>query len=278
MRSAIFSLFIVSLILGGCTSNKDYRLLTEDSEQSDGDTKVTKQVSDEEYQDDMDFAWKIAKGDRVEITVFNQSSVGGQQLTQLLSNAGSNTQYQNRDGYEGILIQKEGTVRLPLVGQVKITGLTEAEAELKLTEAYSKFLRHPFVSITIRNQKLFVLGEVKEPGVLQVPNGTMTLFEALASTGDLTDDAKRTDILILRGDMRNPIVKEVDLTDMSAIRLSSLILQPNDVVYVQPRTMKAINKNFTEQMPFFDMINSMMLPFVNFKFIKDGYGVHTTGQ
>ncbi len=276
MRSAIFSLFIVSLILGGCTSNKEYRLLTEDSEQSDGDTKVTKQVSDEEYQDDMDFAWKITKGDRVEITVFNQSSVGGQQLTQLLSNAGSNTQYQNRDGYEGILIQKEGTVRLPLVGEVKITGLTEAEAELRLTDAYSKFLRHPFVSITIRNQKLFVLGEVKQPGVLQVPNGTMTLFEALASTGDLTDDAKRTDILILRGDMRNPTVKEVDLTDMSAIRLSSLILMPIDVVYVQPRTMKAINKNFTDQMPFFQMINQMMLPFVSFRIIKDGYGIHVS--
>ncbi len=278
MRMAIFSLFIVSLILGGCTSNKDYRLLTEDTEQSDGDTKVTKQVSDEEYQDDMDFAWKIAKGDRVEITVFNQSSVGGQQLTQLLSNAGSNTQYQNRDGYEGILIQKEGMVRLPLVGEVKVTGLTESEAELKLTEAYSKFLRHPFVSITIRNQKLFVLGEVKQPGVLQVPNGTMTLFEALASTGDLTDDAKRTDILILRGDMRNPTVKEVDLTDMSAIRLSSLILQPNDVVYVQPRTMKAINKNFTDQLPFFQLITQMLTPFVQLEIIKEGYGIHTTGQ
>lgn len=250
-------------------------MLAEDTEQSDRETKLTKQISDEEYQEDMDFAWKISKGDRVEITVFNQSSVGGQQLTQLLSNAGSNTQYQNRDGYEGILIQKEGTVRLPLVGDVKITGLTEREAEIKLTKAYSKFLRHPFVSITIRNQKLFVLGEVKTPGVIQVPNGTMTLFEALASTGDLTDDARRTDILILRGDMRNPTVRSVDLTDISAIRLASLILQPNDVVYVQPRTMKAINKNINDQKPFFELISAMLQPFVSFTIIKDGYGITT---
>lgn len=273
MRNTIFSLFIASLMLGGCTYNSDYKMLAEDTEQSDGERKVTKQVSDEEYEGEMQFAWKISKGDRIEITVFNQSSVGGQQLTQLLSNAGNNTQYQTRDGYEGILIQKEGTVRLPLVGEVKVIGLTEEGAAEKLTEEYSKYLRHPFVNVKLRNQKLFVLGEVRAPGVVQVTNGTMTLFEALASTGDLTDDARRTDLLILRGDLRNPQVREVDLTDMSAIRLSSLILQPNDIVYVQPRTMKAINKNFTDQIPFFNMLNQMMLPFVQFDIIRNAYGI-----
>jgi polysaccharide export outer membrane protein len=263
-----FTFFIIAagLLFSGCDT-KTYTML-----QQSGD--VVRNVSDENFTQESSFEWKLAKGDRVEIIVANQSvGDGDQQLNVLLNTAGRGQQYQTRDGTEGILIPADGTVRLPLVGVIEVGGLTESKAADKLTTAYKQYLKNPFVSVKILNQKLFVLGEVRKPGVVQVTNGTMTLFEALAYSGDLNDDASRTNVKIIRGGTRTPQVREVNLSDLSTMKLTSLILLPNDIIYVQPRGMKAYNVAFKEQTPFFDMIHAMLLPFVDFKIIKDGYGI-----
>jgi polysaccharide export outer membrane protein len=258
-----FLFFLAVMVLGACTGNKEYRLFNED----DSDL-VIKQTSDEAFEESTGFEWKIAKGDRVSITAYNQSA-SANQLNQLLSTGGETTTFTQRIGDEGVLIGNEGSILLPLVGKVKIAGLTEDQAAEKLIHEYKKYLRTPFVTVKLLGQKLFVLGEVKRPGTVIVTHGTMTLYEALATSGDLTDDAMRTNIKILRGDLRKPEVHEVDLTDMSTMRFASLMLRPNDVVYVQPRTMKAINKNFTEQMPFFELIAAILTPYVQLKVVQN---------
>jgi hypothetical protein len=65
-------------------------------------------------------------------------------------------------------------------------------------------------------------------------------------------------------------VREVNLADMSQMRMTSLILQPNDIIYIQPRAMKAYNVAFAEQTPFFSMINTMMMPFISAISLKNG--------
>lgn len=255
---------LTAMILGGCVTNGEFRLFNEDDS-----IPVTRQTSDEDFKKQMKFEWKIAKGDRVSITAYNQSA-SANQLNQLLSTGGDTTNYTQRVGDEGVLIGNEGTVILPLVGKVKIVGLTEGEAAEKLIKEYQRYLRTPYVTVKILDQKLFVLGEVKQPGTVLVTHGTMTLYEALATSGDLTDDALRTNIKIIRGNLRDPEVHEVDLTDMSTLRFASLMLQPNDVVYVQPRMMKAVNKNINDQKPLFELITQMLLPFVSYGYIQDG--------
>lgn len=233
------------------------------------DIVKTVEVSDLNYSEEVKFEWKIVKGDRVEINIVNQiSGEGDQQLNQILSRGGQ--QSLTKDGTEGYLIPDSGTLRLPLVGLVNIMGLTESQAAEKLTMLYKEYLRQPYISVKILNQKLYVLGEVKNPGVVQVTNGTMTLFEALAKTGDLTIDADRTNVRVIRGGLRNPQMREVNLANMGQMRLTSLILEPNDIVYVQPRPMKAYNVAFNEQIPFFSMINTIMTPFLSAISLKNG--------
>ncbi len=263
-KVAIFSLLIMVFILSGC-SVKDYNRFSNNVNEE----KVIKKVSDEEYVNESLFEWKISKGDRVQITAFNQSSTGSGQLNQLLSTGGQYS-YTQRVGDEGILIGADGVVHLPLVGLIKIAGLTENEAAQKLMQEYRKYLRNPYVSVKIINQRLFVLGEVREPGVSLITNGTMTLFEALASRGDLTVDAKRTNIKIIRGSLRNPEIREVDLTDFNSIRYSSLILQPNDIVFVTARDSKASNVLFRERMPFLQLISAILNPFTQITTIHNG--------
>ncbi len=258
----VFGLFLTILLFSAC-STKEYNRFSNNIEK---ESIVTK-VSDKAYEKEALFEWKIAKGDRVQITAFNQSSTGSGQLNQLLSTGGQRA-YTQRVGDEGVLIGTNGMVHLPLVGLIKITGLTETEAAQKLMKEYKKYLRNPYVAVKILNQRLFVLGEVRNPGVTLVTNGTMTLFEALASRGDLTVDAKRTNIKIIRGNLRHPEVREVDLTDFNSIRYSSLILQPNDIVFVTDRDSKASNIAFQEKMPFLQLISAILNPFTQITTIR----------
>lgn len=263
MKSIFYLISIAGLLFSGC-STKTFKMF-------DNNSTTVRNVSDTNYNVEAEFEWKIAKGDRVEIIVVNQSSnEGDQQLNQILNTGGRMQTALTRDGTEGYLIPNDGTVRLPLVAAVRIGGLTENQAAEKLTNAYKQYLKNPFVTVKILNQKLFVLGEVKKPGVVQVTNGTMSLFEALAYSGDLTDDAERTNLYVIRGGLRNPEVREINLSDLSSMKFTSLILQPNDIIYVQPRGMKAYNIAFKEQMPFFDMLHTMLYPFVDYTQIKNG--------
>lgn len=266
MKYLTFFIIVAGLLLNGC-STQSFKMFGN----SEGLIK-TVTVSDANYSEEVQFEWKIVKGDRVEVNIANlTSSEGDQQLNQMLSRGGQQTL--SRDGTEGYLIANNGLIRLPLIGAVEIMGLTENQAAEKLSTLYQQYLRSPFVSVKILNQKLYVLGEVKGPGVVQVTNGTMNLFEALAKTGDLTTDAERTNVRVIRGGLRNPEVREINLADMSQMTLSSLILQPNDIVYVQPRAMKAYNVAFAEQTPFFSMINTMMSPFLSAISLKNGKAI-----
>lgn len=262
MKSTFYLLAAIGLLISGC-STSTYKMF-------ENNGSAMRSVADTDYNEEIAFEWKITKGDRIEISVSNQSSTSGNdQLNVLLGT----TRYQNRDATDGFLVPADGTIHLPLVGPVKISGLTENEATEKLTNEYKKYVKNPYANVKILNQKLFVLGEVNKPGAVQVANGTMSLFEALAYSGDLTNDAERTNVKIIRGGLRKPLVREINLADIPQMQLTSLILQPNDIVYVQPRSMKAYNVAFKEQMPFFDMLTSMLAPFVSYTSIKNGKAV-----
>lgn len=249
----------------GCSMNEYILFQGEDDE----NLSVTA-VADEVYESEIRLDNKILPGERVTIMVYNQSSLGTQQLTSMITTRGGTVTNNtvNSDSL-GMLVAKDGTVHLPLIGKVKVADMTENEAAEHLIGLYQKYLKQPYVTVELTNQRVFVLGEVNTQGVVHVTNGTMSLVEALARSKGLTDYAERTRIKILRGDLRNPEVRVVDLTQMDAIRISSLILQPNDVVYVQSREMKGLNIAFDEIAPPFKLLSAILQPFVNITYLQN---------
>ena len=265
-KSLFVTIFLTSLLFSGC-SMTEYTLF-QDENRSEEPTDINKSV----YRDEMVFENKIQPNDRVGIMVYNQSGAGPGQLTSMISSRGSQQGARGADETQGLLVTQDGTVRLPLIGSVKIQGLTEDEAAEFLMNEYSKYLRTPYVTVEIMNQRIFILGEVKSPGVVPVTNGTMNLIEAIARSGDLTDFAERRGILILRGDLRDPEVRMIDLTHMSTIQISSLYLKPNDIVYVQPRASKGRKIAFDEISPPFQLVSSILAPFVNITYLYKAWG------
>ncbi len=265
LKNLLIAVLLSFLFFSGC-SMKEYTLFQDDN-RSEEPTDINETV----YHDEMVFENKIQPNDRVGIMVYNQSGAGPGQLTSMISSRGSQPGNVGQDEAKGLLVTQEGTVRLPLIGSIEIKGMTEDQAAEFLMEEYGKYLRNPYVTVEIMNQRIFVLGEVKHPGVVPVTNGTMNLIEAIARTGDLTDYAERRGILVLRGDLRHPDVRMIDLTHMSTIEISSLYLKPNDIIYVQPRASKGRKIAFDEISPPFQLVSSILAPFVNITYLAKAW-------
>ena len=251
----LLSFITFILLFSGC-SMKEYKLFQEEMDKQD---KIT-EVSKKEYNEEMVFENIIAPNDRVNITVYIQAGQGSQQMTSILTSRDTDTGTSIQENI-GLLVTQKGTVRLPLLGSVAISGLTQDEASDMLIQEYKKYIRNPYVLVEIKNQRVIVIGEVKKPGIVPVTNGTMNVIEAIARSGDLTDLASRANIKIVRGNLRNPEIRNIDLTRMSSLAITSLYLKPNDIVYIQPRKLKGINKAFDEINPFFNMLSSVLDPF-----------------
>jgi polysaccharide export outer membrane protein len=279
-KKHIYGLFCMCLpvMLTACATPQNYRLF----QTFDADNKSVNAltpISDADYQSELAFEWKIQKGDRLEIQFLSQplsdySPMSSAQILnrepRSLTRGGATS-----NAAEGILVGPDGSVHLPIIGKLTMGGLTEAQATDVLNEAYKKYYRRAFVSVHILNQKVFVLGEVQNAknNPIPVTNGTMSLIEALARAGDITDYADREHIKIIRNDLRNPTVRNIDLTRMENIALISTILRPNDIVYVPPLDSKAYNVTFNERIPpFFSMIHSILMPFLDIKILNDSNG------
>jgi len=259
VRNILLTVLFI-FIFTGC-SMKEYKLFQSED-------KITK-VSQESYEEEVVFENIIAPNDRVDITVYIQASQDSQQMTSILTSRETNTSNTTIEENIGLLVTQDGTVRLPLIGTFKVEGLTQDEASKQLIEKYKRFIRNPYVLVEIKNQRVIVIGEVKNPGIVSVTNGTMNVIEAIARSGDLTDFASRSNVKVIRGDLRKPTIRNIDMTNMSALSVSSLYLKPNDILYIQPRNMKGFNQAFKEISPLFDTISSILNPFVQRKTLID---------
>ena len=258
---SVMALFLFS----GC-SIKQYKLFQAEENQT-----VEYHAPPEKLEKSVRYENKISSGDRVSINVFNvyrQSTAGTEQLqaTSATSTTSSTGILNNQDGY---LVSQDGNVYLPLIGEVTLQGMTTAEASKSLTEKYAKYLRHPFVTVKILNQRVYVLGEVKSPGMIPVLNETMTIFEAIARSGDFSDYGKRNDVMIIRGNLNdNPEIRLIDMSHMASLHVSDLVLRPNDIVYVQPRDMKATNIAIREITPILSLITQTLTTWVALDYFR----------
>ena len=158
---------------------------------------------------------------------------------------------------------------MPLLGRVKISELTKEEASLMLQERYREFLKQPEVKIEILNQRIYVIGEVNKPGVVPLVEESISLIEAIAQAGDINIYGERRSIKIIRGDHRNPTISSVDLTKLASLQTNDLMLTPGNVVYVEPNNMRATNVNIGEYLPMLQLVNSILSPFTDIKYLTD---------
>ena len=157
------------------------------------------------------------------------------------------------------IVEYDGTVKLPVLGRIQMKDLTQREAELLMEERYKEIFIDPYVKITITNKRVILFpGSAGSARVLNLMNQNTTLTEAIAMSGGVTGEAKANRIKLIRGNPENPEVYLIDLSTIEGMKKGNIVLQGNDIIYIEPRNDYVIN--FTNRIaPYFGALSLFIL-------------------
>jgi len=244
-----YFLLAIVIALSGCSTKDDYILFNKAGPSKS--KKITTTLKN------VDFEYKVQPHDRVSIIIYKHPELSS------ISSAYAQTE-------RGLLVDSQGDIRLPLIKKIHLAGLSQPEAEATLTEAYRVYLKKPDIHLEVINKRAYVIGEVKKPGEITLDNEQLPLLQILARAGDLTDQANRNSILVMRKTANSEVTSTiVSLTDIHSILSANIMIKPNDIVYVMPNGMKAFNTQVNEISPVFRLISNILQPFVNIKFLSN---------
>lgn len=139
---------------------------------------------------------------------------------------------------KGYLVDKKGEINLPLVGSMKVSGLTTSELSAQLQQKLLTFLRQPTVSVSVANFKVAVLGDVLRPNIYRSASERLTIAEALSLAGDLNVTAKRKNLILVRERDGEREFIPIDLTSKKIFESPYFYLKNNDLLVVQPSKLK----------------------------------------
>lgn len=150
----------------------------------------------------------------------------------------------------GYLVSADGNVQFPILGKMKATGYTANQLSevLAKTLVDKKLLIDPVVTVRFLNYRVTVLGEVSRPTVINVPDEKITLLEALGLAGDITIFGRKENVLLIREENGQRLVKRLNLNNSDLLQSPYYYLKSNDIVYVEPNNAKVASATRSTQL------------------------------
>ena len=228
MKNRILFLILIAFAAVSCGSAKKYVYLND-------------MVPGRDYPFDSAHEAVIQAHDRLSITVsckqpelaipFNIQS-GSFKISSDGSASSSSTP--DEKGYK---VNAKGDIEFPILGTIHLEGLTLSQAAEKIKEQIieGNYIKTPLVTMEFLNFKYTVWGAVSKNGTFTVDNGRITLLEAIANAGDLTQKARLDRVAVIRevdGDKR---IYFHDIRNSDILQSPCFFLQQNDIIYVQPK-------------------------------------------
>jgi polysaccharide export outer membrane protein len=173
-----------------------------------------------------------------------------------------NNQLANTIAYR---VEFDGLVNIPILGRVKLGGLTMREAEMFLEEEFAKYYIQPFVMLKITNRKVMVFnGSDGLAQVVQLVDENTNLLRVIAQSGGITRTGRAYDIKVIRGEFSEPKVFHFDIRKIDGLKESDFMMQSNDIVYVTPSPQVA-RTLLTEVGPYLSLLTTLLLVLNFFK-------------
>jgi polysaccharide export outer membrane protein len=141
--------------------------------------------------------------------------------------------------FSGYLVNKDGEIDFPVLGKIDLEGLSTSEAIEKMEERLNMFLKDPVVNLRILNFRVTVSGEVANPGSFTITNERVSVVDAIALAGGLTDYANRARVLLVREEDGVLSLNRLDLQTSDFFESEFYYLKQNDAIYVEPLRSKA---------------------------------------
>lgn len=145
----------------------------------------------------------------------------------------------------GHLVDNNGVIKLPDIGEVKVEGMKTDELAAYLRAKLETYLKEPIVTVRFLNFRISVLGEVARPGTFQVPTEKISIIEALGLAGDVTVYGEREKVMVIREVNGKREYGWIDLTKGDLFNSPYFYLQQNDAIYVYVNDRKVANTDQT---------------------------------
>jgi polysaccharide biosynthesis/export protein len=172
--------------------------------------------------------YKIRKNDQLKLDLYSNEGEKLIDPNPELTTPNSTDQTESATG-PTYVVDISGIARFPMVGEINLENLTLRQAEEVLQKEYARFFKGPYVHLTCVNKRVVMLGAVTGQ-VIPLENDNVKLLEVLALAKGLTNDSKAGNIKVIR----NETVYEIDLSTIQGFRDSNLVVEPGDVIYVEP--------------------------------------------
>ncbi len=150
---------------------------------------------------------------------------------------------------QAYLVDPSGNIEFPVLGKLHVVNLTRTEAIELIRDKLSDYINNPIVNLQILNYKVTILGEVRTPGTYSITGDRITILEGLGLAGDLTIQAKRENILVIREQNGKKSHYRIDLTDNKLFQSPAYYLLQNDVIYIEPNKAKVNSAAYSPIIP-----------------------------
>ncbi|WP_426329316.1 polysaccharide biosynthesis/export family protein [Pedobacter sp. R-06] len=223
MKKVILFIAIYTCIITGCAPRRDLVYFS----------NLAKQTSEVKLQGQ---EVKIQQNDLLSVSINSLNQESNVLFAVNTKNANAESNYK----VEGYRVSKDGMINLPVVGNVRLEGLTIEQAQAAISKELDKYVKKPVVDVQLVNFKVTVIGEVNRPSTFTVQGDNINLLEALGMAGDMTVYGKRENILVIRQQDGQRVMKRLNLNNQDVMDSPFFYLKQNDVVYVEPDKSKAI--------------------------------------
>ena len=181
--------------------------------------------------------YKIAVDDEVAIQMYSNDGYSIIQLT--TGGAGGRNGGAVGNGNRGAdgnsyKVRTDSTIKVPLIGRIKVAGLSLAEVEEKIELKLVNQFNSPFVICRISNRRVYLFQGGYNSSIVELQNENTTLFEILAGSGGIYQEGNASRIKLIRGDLKNPDIYLVDLSTIDGMKTANLNLMAGDIIYIDP--------------------------------------------
>ncbi len=237
-NSIFFLLFI--FLLASCGSPKRI-VYFYTKEKQDTDTKVVNVLPRPKME--------INSDDILAITVSSADAINGKDPNAIFNDGGvmnssAPVMGTGGQGQKGYLVDASGDIEFPVVGKIKVAGLSIEEAKATMVQKLQAYIKSPIVEIRIINYKINLMGEVARVGPIFAPNHKINILEAITAAGDIPMTGKKDRVMVIRQNGNNKLeFGRVNLNSTELFTSPYYYLQKNDIVYVEPNRLKRQQTN-----------------------------------
>ena len=197
-----------------------------------------------------DKEYRLAADDRIAVRMFTNDGSG------LINVAAVSSVMVGSGTTLDVKLESDGFAKLPLFGRTYLEGLTIRQAEMLIEDKFSEFYNNPFVLLEVSNKRVMIFAGTNT-SVVTLDNDNTTLFEVLAMTGGVPEEGKADKIKLIRGDLKNPDVYLIDLSTLSGMKHANLVLQANDIIYIEVRRGH-VRKVLAELAPYLALVTTLI--------------------